>query len=125
MIKTDPNGEKEWQKTIGDIEWEYATSVSVQQTSDDGFIVAGTTYFSVTNGFDMFLAKICPDGTSSADLNCDGIVYFEDIQIMADQWLQFPSIPSADIDSEFGDGYVDLFDFSILAYDWLLETPVP
>jgi hypothetical protein len=123
MIKTDPNGEKQWQKAIGDIEWDDATSV--QQTSDGGFIVAGTTYFSVTNGFDMYLAKICPDGTSSADFNCDGIVYFEDIQIMADQWLQFPSIPSVDIDSDFGDGYVDLFDFCILAYDWLLETPVP
>jgi hypothetical protein len=123
MIKTDPNGQIEWQKAMGDIEWDYGTSV--QQTSDDGFIVAGTTYSPVSMGYDMYLAKICPNGTSSADFNCDGIVYFEDIQIMADQWLQFPSIPSADIDSEFGDGFVDLFDFSILAYDWLLETPVP
>ncbi|MHC4084263.1 MAG: hypothetical protein ACYSU5_03515 [Planctomycetota bacterium] len=123
MIKTDPNGEKQWQKAIGDTEWDYGTSI--QQTSDDGFIVAGTTYSPVSMGYDMYLAKICPNGTSSADFNCDGIVYFEDIQIMADQWLQFPSIPSADIDSDFGDGYIDFFDFSILAYDWLYETIAP
>nr|NIP55679.1 hypothetical protein [Phycisphaerae bacterium]NIR26632.1 hypothetical protein [Gammaproteobacteria bacterium]NIS54350.1 hypothetical protein [Phycisphaerae bacterium]NIX02161.1 hypothetical protein [Phycisphaerae bacterium] len=123
LIKTDPNGEMEWQKVMGDTEWDYATSV--QQTSDDGFIVAGTTYSPVSMGYDKYLAKICPYGTSSADLNCDGIVHFEDVQIMADQWLQWPSIPSADIDSQFGDGYVDFFDFCILAYDWLLESPVP
>jgi len=123
LIKTDPNGEMEWQKVMGDIEWDYATSV--QQTSDDGFIVAGTTYSTVSMGYDKYLAKICPYGTSSADLNCDGIVYTEDVQIMAEQWLRWPSIPSADIDSEFGDGWVDFFDFCILAYDWLLESPVP
>ncbi|MHC4110389.1 MAG: NHL repeat-containing protein, partial [Planctomycetota bacterium] len=123
LIKTDPNGKKEWQKALGDEDYAYATTV--QQTSDDGFIVAGTTFSESSVDYDMYLAKICPDGTSSADFNCDGIVYYEDLQVIANQWLQTPTFPSADIDSEFGDGLVDFFDFRVLAHDWLLETIAP
>ncbi|MHC4281737.1 MAG: hypothetical protein ACYSWZ_02000 [Planctomycetota bacterium] len=99
--------------------------MAVQQTADDGFIVAGTTYSPTLMDFDMYLVKTCPDGTSSADFNCNGIVYYEDLEILLGQWLQSPGILSADIAPEFGDGIVDGFDLDILAYDWLLERIGP
>ena len=123
MVKTDPNGNKQWQKAFGDTERGFATDI--QETSDGGFIITGTTYSPISGGYDIYLAKICPNGTSSADFNCDGIVYYEDLGFIANQWLQSPTSPSADIDSEFGDGFIDFLDFNILAYDWLFETIVP
>ncbi|MGB2809915.1 MAG: hypothetical protein WBC22_19400, partial [Sedimentisphaerales bacterium] len=117
LVKTDPNGKKLWQKAIGDAAQDYA--MAVQQTTDDGFIVAGTTY---STDYDMYLAKVCSDGTSSADFNCDGIVYFEDLEVLLGQYLQPPTFPSADIAPEFGDGIVNGFDFAALANDWLQTT---
>ena len=122
LVKTDPNGNKLWQKAFGDTAQDYA--MAVHQTTDDGFIVAGTTY-TTSMGYDMYLAKICPDGTSSADFNCNGIVDYEDLEILCGQWLQSPTFPSADIYPETGDGIIDFFDFGVLAYDWLLETIAP
>ncbi|MHC4084262.1 MAG: hypothetical protein ACYSU5_03510 [Planctomycetota bacterium] len=123
LVKTDPNGNQLWHKAIGDTSQDYA--MAVQQTADDGFIVAGTTYSPTLMDFDMYLVKTCPDGTSSADFNCNGIVYYEDLEILLGQWLQSPGILSADIAPEFGDGIVDGFDLDILAYDWLLERIGP
>ena len=122
LVKTDPNGKKLWQKAIGNTAQDYA--MAVQQTTDGGFITAGTTYTNSMN-FDIYLVKICPDGTSSADFNCDGIVYYEDLEILLGQYLQSPTFPSADIAPETGDGIVNGFDFNILAHEWLLETITP
>jgi hypothetical protein len=122
LVKTDLNGNKLWHKAIGDTSQDYA--MAVQQTTDGGFIVAGTTY-TTSMDFDMYLVKTCPDGTSSADFNCDGIVYYEDLEILLGQWLQPPGILSADIAPEFGDGTVNGLDFDVLAHDWLFETIAP
>ncbi|MHC4110388.1 MAG: NHL repeat-containing protein [Planctomycetota bacterium] len=123
LVKTDSNGNKLWQKAFGNTDSEYATAV--QQTSDDGFIVAGTTYSSISSDYDIYLAKVCPDGTSSADFNCDGIVYYEDLETLLGQWLQPPTFTSADIAPEFGDGIINGLDFAVLVNDWLLETIKP
>jgi hypothetical protein len=123
LVKTDPNGKKLWHKAIGATAQDYA--MAVQQTTDDGFIVAGTTYSPASMDFDMYLVKTCPDGTSSADFNCNGIVYYEDLEILCAQWLQPTAFPYADIYPETGDGIVNGLDFDVLAYDWLLETSGP
>jgi len=122
LVKTDSNGNKLWHKAIGGTSQDYA--MAVQQTTDGGFIVAGTTD-TISTYYDMYLVKICPDGTSSADFNCNGIVYYEDLEILLGQWLQPPGILSADIAPEFGDGIINGFDFDVLAHDWLLERIGP
>ncbi|MFA4872068.1 MAG: hypothetical protein WC610_03375 [Patescibacteria group bacterium] len=61
LIKTDSNGELQWQKTFGETRWDWANSV--QQTSDHGYIVAGGTTSFGTGSYDVYLVKIAPEGT--------------------------------------------------------------
>ena len=122
LIKTDPNGDSEWQKTFGGNLGE--SGYSVQQTSDGGYIIAGLTDSYGAGNWDVYLIKLCPDGTLSADFNCDGTVYYEDLDILASEWLQPPVMLFTDIAPELGDGIVNGFDFAALANYWL-QTTIP
>ncbi|MFA6551337.1 MAG: hypothetical protein WCV41_02285 [Patescibacteria group bacterium] len=59
LIKTDINGNLLWQKIFGGASID--RSASVQQTSDDGYIVAGETNSFGFGNFDVYLAKIAPE----------------------------------------------------------------
>ena len=54
LVKTDSNGDAEWNKTYGGTESEYG--YSVQQTDDEGYILVGSAY-SLSTGFDILLVK--------------------------------------------------------------------
>ncbi|MHC4693008.1 MAG: hypothetical protein ACYS67_09710 [Planctomycetota bacterium] len=122
IVKTDPNGNSQWQKTLAFGANTYEEYQSVQQTTDGGYVIAGPTWSSSSGSMDVYLVKLCPDGTLSADFNCDGTVYYEDLEVLVAQWLQPPDILSADIFPELGDGIVNGFDFAALANDWLQTT---
>lgn len=55
LIKTDAIGNRQWSKKFGgrDTDW----TVSVQQTTDDGYILAGATESYGTGGEDVWLIK--------------------------------------------------------------------
>jgi len=55
LVKTDSAGNQQWNKTFGGTNDDMASSV--QQTSDGGYIVAGTTYSSGASGWDFWLVK--------------------------------------------------------------------
>ncbi|GAG88340.1 unnamed protein product, partial [marine sediment metagenome] len=56
LIKTDTNGNQEWFNTYdNNISWDMA--FSVQQTTDQGYIVAGLISFSPFNSTDIYLIK--------------------------------------------------------------------
>lgn len=123
IIKTDPNGNSLWQKTFGESNYT-DIAYSAQQTADGGYVITGYTHSYGAGRSDVYLIKLCPDGTMSADFNCDGTVYYEDLDILASEWLQPPVMLSTDIFPEFGDGIVNGFDFAAFAKDWL-QTTIP
>ncbi len=68
LIKTDANGNVQWAKTYGGTNDDWASSV--QQTSDDGYIVAGLTRSFGAGDYDIFLIKT----DASGDIGSCGIV---------------------------------------------------
>ena len=54
-----------------------------------------------------------------ADIDLNAYVNFVDYAVLADQWLQPPGVPSADIAPDAGDGMVNLFDLAVLGEHWL------
>jgi hypothetical protein len=70
LIKTDSNGFKEWDRTFGEIDTQYATSV--QQTMDGGYIIAGHTTADRAGFSDVWLIKINSTGFKEWDRTFGG-----------------------------------------------------
>jgi outer membrane protein assembly factor BamB len=61
VLKTDTNGNELWSKTFGGIEDDSGNSV--QQTSDGGYIIVGSTKSFGAGGSDVYVLKTDADGT--------------------------------------------------------------
>ena len=61
LVKTDDSGNLQWQRTYGGGYTEKAHSV--QQTTDNGYIIAGSTNSMGSGGYDMYLVKTDSLGT--------------------------------------------------------------
>jgi hypothetical protein len=62
LVKTDANGDTLWTRTYGGTATDYGWSI--QQTSDDGYIVAGWTKSFGAGGEDVYLVKTDADGNT-------------------------------------------------------------
>ena len=58
----------------------------------------------------------------TADIDGDGDVDFDDYAILASQWQDAPGDPSADIFPAGGDGIVDFNDLNLLRQQWLINN---
>ena len=63
LIKTDAQGNEQWSQTFGGSNYDYG--FSVQQTSDGGYIIAGSTYCFGALGADFYLIKTNENGNES------------------------------------------------------------
>jgi hypothetical protein len=107
------------------------TIVSVAQTNNAGVATLEYAPIELRNPSMLLLTVFAPNTVPLmiklcgliGDLDCDGAVNFEDLGILTDQWLQPPSIPSADIAPAPTDGIVNFVDYSILAENWFKLSP--
>ncbi|MBI5073133.1 hypothetical protein HZA99_04910 [Candidatus Woesearchaeota archaeon] len=60
LIKTDGDGNKQWEQTFGGSDDDQIKSL--QQTMDEGYVMAGYTYSSGAGGMDGWLVKTDADG---------------------------------------------------------------
>lgn len=81
VVKIDPSGNIQWQKSLGGYGYDEATSV--QQTSDGGYIVAGQSMSTDTMGdvtgnhgfYDYWIVKLNPSGNIQWQKNFGGSSY--------------------------------------------------
>ncbi|HIJ52212.1 MAG TPA: polysaccharide deacetylase family protein [Planctomycetes bacterium] len=116
FVSVQPSGHPVW---IGRYETSYANGLidDVVFFNEELTVAQIEQIYNARCGIELL-------GTSSADFNCDGTVYFDDLEVLDSQWLQPPGILSADIAPELGDGIVNFLDFAVLAHDWL-QTITP
>ena len=77
LVKTDSNGNKEWDKTFGLRGTLLDEEYSVHQTADGGYILAGNTFLYGAGGSDFWLAKTDADGNKEWDKTFGGIAQDE------------------------------------------------
>jgi hypothetical protein len=94
-------------------------SVDVADVLDEGINILTMTQKDFLGGQVLvtFPYIICVEG----DINCDGKVNEEDLRILADQWLEPPGTPSADLWPSTLDNFVNFFDFAVMAKNWNYE----
>jgi len=78
LVKTDANGTKQWDKTFGGTDKENA--LSIQQTANDGYILAGWTESYSAGSADFWLIKLKGEPTELPVHNIDTGKNFSTIQ---------------------------------------------
>jgi hypothetical protein len=120
LIKTDMDGNKLWDKTFGGKGKDWGYSISVQQTTDGGYIVCGATEAEQYSDSDVWLIKTDANGNKLWDKTFDG--FHIDVGRSAQQTIDMGSSAQQTRDS----GYIACGNMHLLADGganvWLIKT---
>jgi len=108
VVKTDANGNAQWNKTYGGLRLDVA--YSIQQTSDGGYIVVGSTNSFGSGNKDFWLVKTDPNGEMQWNKTYGGL--YDDVAYSVQQTSDGGYIVCG-FTGSFGAGYEDF---------WLVKT---
>jgi uncharacterized delta-60 repeat protein len=108
LVKTDSSGKEEWNRTFGGTYWDRA--YSVQQTSDGGYIIAGTTDSYGAGHYDFWLVKTDSSGKEEWNRTFGGI-----------DWDEAYSVQQTSDGGYIIAGYTDSYGVGS-SYFWLVKT---
>jgi hypothetical protein len=103
--------------TTGDNTRDNVEQVMIYSPNVPGSYTVRVSYkASLTNG-QQYYSLIVSGSSPAADFNGDGLVDFEDLEILSRYWLQ--DEPLVDIAPPGGDGIINFLDFAEFAQNWL------
>ena len=104
VVKTDSNGVYKWGKPFGGMKDDVAACI--QKTTDNGYIIAGSTYSKGAGDSDMYLIKIDSIGNFIWDKTLGGIGYDEASEIQQTSDGGYIIVGSTE---SYGIGFFDVY----------------
>ena len=126
LIKTDSDGNEDWNQTFGGIGYDYGKAVQI--LNDSCYILAGSTSSFGAGQYDAYLVHYCAD-VCECDLNTNGRCDMSDYFLFGQDWgrtdCNEPGVDPCECDLDH-EGDCDMADYFLFGQDWgRTDCPIP